>query len=489
VQKASKRDQSKPLAIVAARIVQEALSEDVDFNALARLAASDPGFAARVVANVNSGAFGLPRQVSDVTQACKLIGLRGLRNLALSLVVSDMVPVGENGAVLLANSIRRAVAARLIAEAVGERQLDEFFTVGLFLEIGILHAARTDLNLSGEIARVPAASRPAYERACGRLDHMQLGSVLARSFKLPNEMADAVLLHHSPQIPSAGGIFVRVAWAAERVAGAFEAADLERSRENALAALKDLRVPPTAAEQILARVPELVSEVAVAFNRELPSQESLDVLVQDANKRLVDMNRTYERLLHQLEQLVSEKEGLATQLRQANDELSRLAGTDALTGLANRRALEEAMKRDISRSQRTSQPLSAVILDVDHFKAVNDTHGHAIGDFVLTRVADVLRSTLRTGDLAARWGGEEFVALLPGSALEGGRIVAERIRSSLEQTEMTTHGKSFRVTASLGVAALPAGTTTQDGATLIGRADAALYEAKRSGRNKVILAP
>jgi diguanylate cyclase (GGDEF)-like protein len=78
--------------------------------------------------------------------------------------------------------------------------------------------------------------------------------------------------------------------------------------------------------------------------------------------------------------------------------------------------------------------------------------------------------------------------LLPGSALEGGRIAAERIRTSLEETEMSTQGKSFRVTASLGVAALPAGTAPQDGATLIGRADAALYEAKRSGRNKVILA-
>src|SRR5215510_5113697 len=115
------KDQSQPLAIVAARIVQEALNEDVDFNTLAQLAASDPGFAARVVATVNSGAFGLARQVSNIAQACKLIGVRGLRNLALSLVVSDMVPVGPDANVLLANSLRRAVAARLIGEALGER--------------------------------------------------------------------------------------------------------------------------------------------------------------------------------------------------------------------------------------------------------------------------------------------------------------------------------------------------------------------------------
>ncbi|HET6331686.1 MAG TPA: diguanylate cyclase [Polyangiales bacterium] len=489
VAKPSKREPSKPLAVVAARIVQEALNEDVDFATLARLAGSDPGFAARVVATVNSGAFGMSRQVSDVTQACKLIGVRGLRNLALSLVVSDMVPVGEDGAVLLANSLRRAVAARLIAEAIGERSLDEFFTMGLFLEIGILHGARTELAVSGEIARMPSAHRPAYERACGRQEHMHIGAALARSFKLPTEMGDAVLHHHAPA-PPATGTLVRVGWAAERIAGAFEAADLERGREDAFAAAKAIGVPLAAVEGILARVPELVSETASAFNRELPTQESLESLVQDANRRLVDMNRTYERLLHQLEQLVSEKEQLTTQLRHVNDELSRLAGTDSLTGLANRRVFVDALRRDLSRAQRTSQPLSVLILDVDHFKSVNDTYGHAVGDVVLTRLAEVLRSTLRNGDLAARWGGEEFVALLPGSAIDGAKIAAERIRTALEQVEMSAPVANFRVTASFGVATIPVGAATpQEAPTLMERADAALYEAKRGGRNKVVAAP
>jgi two-component system cell cycle response regulator len=486
--KPSKREPSKPLAVVAARIVQEALNEEVDFTTLARLAASDPGFAARVVATVNSGAFGLSRQVSDVTQASKLIGVRGLRNLALSLVVSDMVPVGEDGEVLLANSLRRAVAARLIAETIGERQLDEFFTMGLFLEIGILHGARTDLTMSGEIARMPSAHRAAYERACGRQEHMQIGAALARSFKLPPEMGEAVLHHHDARVPSTGTL-VRIGWAAERIAGAFEAADFERGRDDALAAAKAIGLQPQAAEDVLARVPDLVAETASAFNRELPSQGSLDSLVQDANRRLVDMNRTYERLLHQLEQLVSEKEQLTTQLRHANDELSRLAGTDSLTSLANRRVFADALRRDLARAQRASTPFAVFIMDVDHFKLVNDTHGHSVGDLVLTRVADVLRTSLRTGDLAARWGGEEFVALLPGSDPEAAKIAADRIRIALEQTPMIGPNETFYVTASFGVSAFIPGPVPQEAASLIERADAALYEAKRTGRNKVCVAP
>lgn len=486
--KATKRDASKPLAVVAARIVQEALNEDVEFETLSRLAASDPGFAARVVATVNCGAFGLARQVSDVAQACKLIGVRGLRNLALSLIVSDMVPVGEDGQVLLANSLRRGVTARLIAEALQQRQLDEFFTAGLFLEIGILHGARSDLSLSAEIARMPSAHRPAYERACGRQDHMQIGAALARSFKLPPEMADAVLYHHAAAVPT-NGIISRVAWVAERFAGAFEAADLQRGHQDALAAAKAVGLQPPVAEDILSKIPQLVSEAASAFMRDLPTQENLDALMQQANRRLVDMNRTYERLMRQLEQLVADNEQLTDKLRHANDELSKLAATDPLTGLANRRSFDDALKRDISRAQRTGEPLCVLILDVDHFKVINDTHGHGFGDFVLTRIGDVLRSALRQGDFPARWGGEEFVALLPASPADGGKVVAERIRVTLEQTPIVAHGKTIRVTASFGVAEFVKDASADPIRPLIERADAALYEAKRTGRNKVVVAP
>jgi diguanylate cyclase (GGDEF)-like protein len=150
----------------------------------------------------------------------------------------------------------------------------------------------------------------------------------------------------------------------------------------------------------------------------------------------------------------------------------------------------DALRRDLSRAQRTSQPLSVLILDVDHFKSVNDTYGHAVGDVVLTRVAEVLRGALRSGELAARWGGEEFVALLPGSELSAAQIVAERVRVALEQAEMSAPLATFRVTASFGVASITLGAANpQEAPALMERADAALYEAKRGGRNKVVAAP
>jgi len=481
-----RRKPSKPLAVGAARIVQEALNDDVELATLTRLAEQDPGFAVRVVLAVNSGAFGLSRSVGDVRQACSLLGVRGLRNLALSLVVSDMVPVGADGTILLVNSLRRAVAARLLAEAMREKQPDEFFTVGLFLEIGLLQSARDDIAAAADVARLPAQHRPTYERACGRVEHTVTGAELAKQLRLTEKHIEAVAKHHSKEPPE--GVLARIAWCAERVAGAFEGGDVRSGRLDALSAMAQIGVPQGATADVLDRIPALVGEVAAAFDRAIPAQEKLDALVADANRRLVEMNNNYERVLVQLEQLIHEKDLLAAQLRRANEELATVAATDALTGLPNRRAFEQALRRDLARAERSKEPLAIVMIDVDFFKKVNDTYGHATGDVVLRSVAEVLRSTLRTGDIAARLGGEEFVALLPNANGEGGKIVAERLRAKLAATPMPGPSGSFNVTASFGVAWVQGTACRGADSWFREKADAALYEAKRTGRNRVIVA-
>ncbi|HVU06042.1 MAG TPA: diguanylate cyclase [Polyangiaceae bacterium] len=477
---------SKPLSVVATRIVQEALRDDVELSALTRLAEADPAFALRVVSGVNSSAFALPRKVSDVRQACSLLGIRGLRNLALSLVVSDMIPRGPDGSVLLANSLRRAVAGRLLAEAIGEKQPDEHFTAGLFLEIGLLHAARADIAAAAEVARMPALHRVTYERACGRPEHPTAGAELAATLKLPDALVEAVQNHHAPKPPESA--LGRVAWTAERVAAVFEGGDVTRNQKTAVEAAQALALHPAATTKLIEKLPALVAETARAFDRDVAAQEDVGKLVADANKRLVELNVNYEQILRRMEQLLSEKEQLTIQLQRANAELANVAATDPLTGLPNRRSFEEAVKRDFARALRNGTAVALVMVDVDHFKKVNDTFGHATGDQVLRAVADVLRSALRTGDIPARFGGEEFVAILPGSDADGGRTVAERIRALLAAHDMPGPNGAFRVTASVGVASASGAACRDAEAAVLARADAALYEAKRSGRNRVVVA-
>ncbi len=181
--------------------------------------------------------------------------------------------------------------------------------------------------------------------------------------------------------------------------------------------------------------------------------------------------------------------GMRMQVEQARAEterLRRVAEQDALTGLGNRRALDEALQRMHALARQQGRSLSAALIDLDHFKAVNDGHSHAVGDAVLRRVAALLQAACRERDLAARFGGEEFVVLLLDADLPHAHGVCERLRVALETTDWSDQAPGLRVTASFGVAEL---STLPDAAEGLARADAALYEAKRQGRNRVVTAP
>ena len=176
---------------------------------------------------------------------------------------------------------------------------------------------------------------------------------------------------------------------------------------------------------------------------------------------------------------------LLRELRERESRLHSLTRTDALTELANRRHFIEVLTKEHARASRHGYPLSCVMIDLDHFKAINDQYGHATGDEVLRQTAERLSSALRETDLVARYGGEEFVALLPDTHQEGAEMVAERCRELLAGSPMEmTDGQTISVTASFGVAVLTT-KKTPGVDELLRAADDALYEAKGSGRNRV----
>ncbi len=166
-------------------------------------------------------------------------------------------------------------------------------------------------------------------------------------------------------------------------------------------------------------------------------------------------------------------------------EAVRSALTDALTGAGNRISLENVMNREFDLASRYDQPLSILMLDLDHFKRINDTYGHAAGDYVLKTVAKTLRAASRGVDMTFRYGGEEFVVLLNKTDQTGANITAERLRSTIAGLSIIHDGKEIPVTISVGVSSLHKHETVHQ---FIDRTDRALYQAKRSGRNQVVLA-
>ena len=168
----------------------------------------------------------------------------------------------------------------------------------------------------------------------------------------------------------------------------------------------------------------------------------------------------------------------------ADEDNRRLAAVDSLTGVANRRAVIAALDRDVARSIRTHEPMALMMVDIDHFKNVNDRYGHPVGDKVLCSVAEVLRERVRSQDLVGRYGGEEFMVLLPDTTAKGGYLLAQQLCEAVQALRLEHEGQPIPVTVSIGVY----GGRLQPGDhwdMLISAADRALYEAKDRGRNRV----
>jgi diguanylate cyclase (GGDEF)-like protein len=209
-------------------------------------------------------------------------------------------------------------------------------------------------------------------------------------------------------------------------------------------------------------------------------------LLQEANEELSNLNLTYETLLVELKQEKMLAERLAQELVDANNSLREMSFRDYLTGLYNRRYLYDFLEKEISRSERFGRCFSVLVFDIDYFKKLNDTYGHHVGDLVLKTLSEKAEGIKRETDIVARYGGEEFVMVLPETELERALIVAERLRMVIEDMDIAVVSDKINVTVSVGVAAYSPQSKEITIDSLINSADKALYDAKNSGRNKVV---
>jgi diguanylate cyclase (GGDEF)-like protein len=217
-----------------------------------------------------------------------------------------------------------------------------------------------------------------------------------------------------------------------------------------------------------------------------PHRATYDLMLEQQSLGSITLFRATAYDAHELEGLENLLCAIIYPLRNALTYLRavEMASRDPLTGIGNRRAMDQALIREFDLARRQATPLSLLIIDIDHFKRFNDQFGHTFGDDILVAVAQTIASTIRRSDLLYRFGGEEFVVLTSHTGVQGAQLLAERIRENIAAIR-SVRGQRTRVTASVGIAALTEG---DDEIALFKRADAALYEAKQTGRNRSILA-
>jgi diguanylate cyclase (GGDEF)-like protein len=251
---------------------------------------------------------------------------------------------------------------------------------------------------------------------------------------------------------------------------------------------------------------EKLSNTAKIYEREFQLLDRIREIEQDSSvpkevllKEYLELGKAYDTLLKKTlkmtkigdsnqKKLLTANEKIERQkveLSKAYDKMETLARTDPLTGLSNRRDFIEKLQFEITRFERTQIPFSIILCDIDDFKLVNDQYGHDSGDYVLAGIADIIKSTVRKQDIVGRWGGEEFILLLPDARLGGGKRAAEDIRKNIESKSFHINNYTFSITMTFGVSQYD---RAMDMESCIKKADEALYSGKGIGKNRVILA-
>ena len=484
---------------VALRLVKACADPDISAPQLQKIIGQNATLVAELLRMVNSPLYGLRQPVTKLNQAIMLLGQDTLRHIALMFLARETVrahPIPNFDLLKFWDqSLRRAVSARSLAEAVGA-DAEEAFTLGLLQDLGLLalfivypHAVQHWDTLCA----ADPDERYHLEQELFGITHDKVGQLLGENWHLPEELTIPWAAHHclewDDQDPGVQRL-ARIAACSDWMAAVYSATD----KRLALVCCRrriceTLGVDQHRIDALLAALPKSVEDAALALGVNIGRQSPLTDVLADANRRLV-VGGQGEGGHARLETALAARERLAEELLEAYERVARLAFFDPLTRLVNRRRFEDLFCREVLRHGRAGQTLSVVALDIDHFKTINDTHGHALGDAALAAVSDAVRATLRASDAGGRLGGDELCLLLPDTSAEGGKTAAERLRASVEGRILQGGHGDVRLTVSLGGSTWHGSSRTRAAAddimkSLLEAADKALYLSKNSGRNQV----
>jgi two-component system, sensor histidine kinase LadS len=223
--------------------------------------------------------------------------------------------------------------------------------------------------------------------------------------------------------------------------------------------------------------------IAAEYRRQNRIQQ--DEMLEEQSMQTTEQKKANQELEHMVSQRTEELEDALKELSQVNETLREINTMDAVTGIKNRHYFDSVFEQEWRRASREQYPMSILLLDIDHFKDVNDTYGHLAGDECLREVATTIRSTLkRPADILARYGGEEFIAVLPYIENDNAMAFANKVRNRVEAANYVADNQEIKVTVSIGVCTVTP-TETDERKDIISAADIALYEAKNAGRNQV----
>ncbi|MFI5378765.1 MAG: HDOD domain-containing protein [Tepidisphaerales bacterium] len=469
------------LPAIALRVLELARAEHSDTSEVARIIMKDPALSSKILKTVNSSFYALSQSVGTINHALVILGLQSVKTLVLGFsLVSNLAETRTKGFRHLEywrRSVYAATAARMIAGKLQLLQQEECFLAALLQDIGMLVLDQVLGEQYGKIHAQVASHQDLCQKEQEVLGttHAEVSGHMAEQWKLPPLLALPMAWHHrcdeAPVTEPALRKLVEVVSLSGRCADVFVSQD-------AAGAIRDVRrfclgkyhISEPECDAMLNDICNRTREVAPMFEISITSI-SYESILKKANETLVELTlRTQQQ---------------AASLEQQNLQLKVAATTDGLTGLANRATFDRFMSEQFVAAAQTGKPLSMLMIDVDKFKSINDARGHQTGDEVLRILGRLLRGAARAQDLAARYGGEEMVLVLPATSRATAAAIAESLRRAIAARPLSTESGEVPVTISIGVATVDKDLPFKHPSQLIKAADMGVYAAKHGGRNCV----
>lgn len=475
------------LPTIAVQVLDLAQKTDVDIAEIARIISRDPALSSKILRTVNSSFYARSQNVGTISHALVILGLQSVKTLVLGFsLVSNLTKSKGKGFQHLnywKRSIHAATAARTIAAKLGIVQQEEAFLAALLMDIGMLVLDQVLGEPYGELhsrAASHADLAPLEQQALG-MTHADVGGILATQWKLPPLLTTPIAFHAAPEKVTDPSL--RKLTELVRLAGRCADVFVDVMPAPAIADVRQIcmqnyKMSQPDCDALLDEIGTRSKEVASLFEINMGSSLEYDAILKKANEALVEITL-------QSQQHATALQEKASTLAEQNQQLKIQASTDGLTGLANRVSFDQFLAEQFGAATRARKPLALLLLDVDKFKSVNDQHGHQTGDEVLRTLGKLLSTATRTQDLAARYGGEEMVLVLPGTSRTTAAAVAESIRRAIASRPVACLAITLPITASIGVACYEPGSPFREPAHLLKAADLAVYAAKRAGRNCV----
>ena len=472
---------------IALQIIELAGDPQINVGKVASLIAKDPGLASKVLRIANSPMYSKRRKSDNLRQALVTLGLNAAVSLALGFSLVSTYNRSKESGIDYPKFWRRAIlgaaAARLWAVRAHLPNADDVFLAALLQDIAVLAIDRVQSGFYAEL-KATATHRDLvdYETARIGADHSHLGAWLLRHWKLPDALCATIEASHARDKAgdsAAASLAVRCVSLASDCAEALsnpECGTLETLAQNAA---ERLGIDMAAALETISTLVAEIPEVERLFDTTLLDAEYAAAILEQARELLSIRN---VQAMHEIETL---KETAAV-LESRSAEMEAKTRRDALTGVFTRGHLDELLEQEFAGAQAGGWPLSVVFADLDCFKQVNDTYGHAAGDAVLATAAKLIGQVVRDSDYVGRYGGEEFLIVLPGVASDVASKICHRLLARLRSTRHALPAGDIQVTISLGLATHSKESAFRNVKSLVEAADRCVYAAKKAGRDRLI---